>query len=109
MWWSRLLLFGTLVACSQANAAVECPLALHGHKLNEIDLLNGPILNPAAPPILVPDATGWDLAVKAGYTGPGFFVMCNFADTSEIVTVPVPRSITRCELPAHGYLRIVCR
>ena len=54
------------------------------------------------------EAGGWDVTLKPG-NGPGVFVMCSFAGTTEIVTVPVPRSITRCELPAHGYLRIVCR
>ena len=109
MWWTKLLLIGTVVAVSHAHASVNCPLSLRGHKLSEIDVLNGPVLNPAAPPILVPDATGWDLAIKPGWTGPGFFVLCNFSGTTETITVPVPRSITRCDLPAHGYLRLICR
>ncbi len=109
MWWNKLLFIVTVAACPQANAAVNCPSSLRGHKLDNIEMLGGPILNPEAPPILVPDATGWDVALKPGWTGPGAFVLCSFSGTTETVTVPVPRSITRCELPAHGYLRIVCR
>lgn len=111
MWCSRATLILLLVASLPAHAApISCPpeIQVSGveRSLSNANVFDGPPVELAS---LVPVNGVWDTKVEDSATGQ-YYLVCEYAGTSSIMTIPLPTKIKACELGGtQKNLQVTCR
>ncbi|EOV8839179.1 STY0301 family protein [Cronobacter dublinensis] len=106
MWWSKAALFSISVIFFSGTAwaeKIQCPDSLteknHSHRLNLVDVFEGP---PEELASLLPDTDDemvWTLSDSQNYAkahNTAVFLVCQYQGTAKKITLKVPASAKKC-------------